>query len=115
MPIDPPHVLSGDAWDESLQRHYNEKKHHFNLKRCSQYAPCPTITAMGSSENTAGPFHWSEPRKLTIGELKRVMSLPDDFVLTGKWSQKAERCGRMVPPIMMKRIADSIYEKILKQ
>ena len=115
MPIDPPHVLSGDAWDESIQRHYNEKLHHFNLKRLSQYAPSPTITAMGSAETTAGAFHWSEPRKLTLGELKRIMTLPDDFILTGKWNQKAERCGRMVPPIMMKRIADSIYEKILKQ
>ena len=113
MPIDPPHVLSGDAWDESIQRHYNEKLHHFNLKRLSQYAPSPTITAMGSAETTAGAFHWSEPRKLTLGELKRIMTLPDDFVLTGKWSQKAERCGRMVPPIMMQRIASSIYEKVL--
>ena len=107
MEIDPPKVLTG--------MDYHPKGHHFNLKRCSQYAPCPTITAMGSAETTAGAFHWSEPRKLTLGELKRIMTLPDDFILTGKWNQKAERCGRMVPPIMMKRIADAIYEKILKQ
>ena len=42
------------------------------------------------------------------------MSLPDDFKLTGKWNQKAERIGRMVPPLMMKKIAESIYDNVLK-
>jgi DNA (cytosine-5)-methyltransferase 1 len=106
MEIDPPKVLTG--------MDYHPKGHHFNLKRLSQYAPSCTITAMGSADTTAGAFHWKEPRKLTLGELKRIMSLPDDFVLTGKWNQKAERLGRMVPPLMMQRIASSIYEKVLQ-
>ena len=42
------------------------------------------------------------------------MSLPEDFKLTGKWKQKSERMGRMVPPLMMKAIAESVYEKVLK-
>ena len=70
---------------------------------------------MGSGDTTAGAFHWSEPRKLTLGELKRIQSLPDDFKLTGKWNQMAERCGRMVPPLMMERIASSVYEKVLEK
>ena len=106
MPANPDKVLTG--------MDFHPKGHHFNLKRCSLEAPAPTITAMGSAETTAGAFHWSEPRKLTIPELKRIMALPDDFKLTGKWSQKAERCGRMVPSRMMERIASSIYEKVLK-
>ena len=107
MEIDPDKVLTG--------MDYHPKGHHFNLKRVSQYQPAPTITAMGSAETTAGAFHWIEPRKLTLGELKRIMSLPDDFKLTGKWNQKAERCGRMVPPLMMERIASSIYKKVLEK
>jgi len=106
MPANPDKVLTG--------MDFHPKGHHFNLKRCSLEAPAPTITAMGSAETTAGAFHWNEPRKLTIPELKRIMALPDDFKLTGKWSQKAERCGRMVPSRMMERIASSIYEKVLK-
>jgi DNA (cytosine-5)-methyltransferase 1 len=43
------------------------------------------------------------------------MSLPDDFKLTGKWNQKAERIGRMVPPLMMKSIAESIYNNVLSK
>lgn len=93
---------------------YHPKGHHFNLKRVSLEAPAPTLTAMGSGDTTAGAFHWSEPRKLTLGELKRIMSLPDDFKLTGKWNQKAERIGRMVPPLMMKSIAESVYENVLR-
>jgi DNA (cytosine-5)-methyltransferase 1 len=107
MEIDPPKVLTG--------MDYHPKGHHFNLKRVSQYAPAPTLTAMGSADTTAGAFHWIEPRKLTLGELKRIMSLPDDFKLTGKWNQKAERIGRMVPPLMMKAIATSVYEKVLEK
>ena len=107
MPIDPDKVLTGAD--------YHPKGHHFNLKRVSQYQPSPTITAMGSADTTAGAFHWAEPRKLTLGELKRIMSLPDDFKLTGKWNQKAERCGRMVPPRMMERIASAIYTKVLEK
>jgi DNA (cytosine-5)-methyltransferase 1 len=42
------------------------------------------------------------------------MSLPDDFKLTGSYKQQAERCGRMVPPLMMRAIAESIYEKVIK-
>ena len=106
MPVDPEKVLTG--------MDYHPKGHHFNLKRVSQYQPAPTLTAMGSADTTAGAFHWSEPRKLTIGELKRIQSLPDDFILTGKWNQKAERIGRMVPPLVLKAIADSVYKNVLE-
>ena len=107
MPTNPDKVLTGGD--------YHPKGHHFNLKRVSEYAPAPTLTAMGNGQTNAGAFHWNEPRKLTLGELKRIMSLPDDFKLTGKWNQKAERVGRMVPPLMMKSIAESIYNNVLSK
>ena len=100
MPLDPDKVLTGCD--------YHPKGHHFNMKRISRHKPSPTITASG------GCIHWSEMRKLTLCETQRIMSLPDDFKLTGKWEQKSERMGRMVPPLMMKAIADSIYERVLK-
>ena len=70
---------------------------------------------MGATEKTAGVCHWNDDRKFTLGELKRVTSLPDDFILTGKWAQKSERCGRMVPSLMMKSLATSMYEKVIKE
>ena len=40
-----------------------------------------------------------------------MMSLPDDFKLTGSYKQQAERCGRMVPPLMMKMVIQNQYMK----
>jgi DNA (cytosine-5)-methyltransferase 1 len=52
---------------------------------------------------------------LTVQELKRIQSLPDDFILTGSQSQQTERVGRMVPPLMMKAIAENIYKEVLSK
>jgi len=100
MPLDPKKVLTGCD--------YHPKGHHFNMKRISRFKPAPTITASG------GCIHWSEMRRLALCESRRAMALPEDFKLTGKWEQRSERMGRMVPPLMMKAIADSIYKKVLK-
>jgi len=106
MPTDPDRVLTG--------MDYHPKKHHFNLKRTSLRQPCSTITAMGNLAGVAGTVHPLENRKFTIKELKRIMSLPEDFKLTGAHKQQSERIGRMVPPLMMKALAESVYEKVLK-
>ena len=42
------------------------------------------------------------------------MSLSEDFKLTGDHKQQSERVGRMVPPLMMKALAESVYNKVLK-
>jgi DNA (cytosine-5)-methyltransferase 1 len=106
MPKDPDKVLTG--------MDYHDKGHHFNLKRSSLRKPCPTITAMGNLAGVAGTCHPLEDRKFTIKELKRIMSLPEDFKLTGIHKQQSERIGRMVPPLMMKALAESVYNKVLK-
>jgi DNA (cytosine-5)-methyltransferase 1 len=106
MPKDPDKVLTG--------MDYHDKGHHFNLKRCSLRKPSPTITAMGNLAGVAGTCHPLEDRKFTIKELKRIMSLPEDFKLTGEHKQQSERIGRMVPPLMMKALAESVYNKVLK-
>ena len=106
MPKDPDKVLTG--------MDYHAKGHHFNLKRSSLRKPCPTITAMGNLAGVAGTCHPIEDRKFTIKELKRIMSLPEDFKLTGQHKQQSERIGRMVPPLMMKALAESVYNKVLK-
>ena len=86
----------------------------FNMIRPAPHLPSPTLTQRGQQMSVSGVFHYAKNRKLTIPELKRLMGLPEDFKLTGKWEQRSERMGRMVPPLMMKAIADSIYKKVLK-
>jgi DNA (cytosine-5)-methyltransferase 1 len=106
MPKDPDKVLTG--------MDYHDKGHHFNLKRTSRKKPSPTITAMGNLAGVAGVCHPTEDRKFTIKELKRIMTLPEDFKLTGEHKQQSERIGRMVPPLMMKALAESVFNKVIK-
>jgi len=85
----------------------------FNLIRSSMDLPCPTLTQMGQQMGRGGVHHPLEDRVFTVGELLRLMGLPDDYRLTGSFDKKAERVGRMVPPLMTKALAGSIYEKVL--
>lgn len=80
----------------------------FNMVKLSPSKPSPTITA------TCQQFHWDEFRYLTIPETKRICSFPDDFILTGEFFQRFERCGRSVPPLMMCAIAKNIEKRILQ-
>ena len=85
----------------------------FNLVRESYYQPCGTICQMNGAILACGNCHPVEDRKFTIPELKRITSIPDDFVLTGNSAQQWERLGRMVPPLMMKSISETIRKEIL--
>jgi DNA-cytosine methyltransferase len=88
----------------------------FNLVRSSWKQPCPTLTQMGQQANSMGGILYpDEDRQFTIAELKRLMGLPEDFVLTGTFNQKAERLCRMVTPPIYKHLSQSIYENILSK
>lgn len=86
---------------------------YFNLVRESMYQPCSTICQSNGKAHASGNCHPLHDRKLTIAELKRITSIPDDFILTGNYEQQWERLGRMVPPIMMSHIAKTIEKEIL--
>jgi DNA (cytosine-5)-methyltransferase 1 len=87
---------------------------YLNLRRAHPDEPCPTVTATGGSNpGTAGVAHPSEPRKFTIPELRRVCSFPHDFVLTGSYAEQWERCGRAVPPLMMRAVARAVAGVLL--
>lgn len=86
---------------------------YFNLSRESMYAPCSTVCQMNGAESASGNIHPYYDRKFSIAELKRITSIPDDFVLTGEYKQQWERLGRMVPPVMMMNISKTIQEQIL--
>jgi DNA (cytosine-5)-methyltransferase 1 len=54
-------------------------------------------------------------RKFTIAELKRICAFPDDFELKGTYAQQWERLGNSVPPLMMKAIAATVRDNILRK
>lgn len=89
---------------------YSDSK-RFNLVKAHPDRPSACITATAGA-GCACVHHWDN-RLFSIRELKRIVSLPDDYILTGNSTQQRERMGRMVPPLMMKAIAENIYNNIL--
>lgn len=111
LPFNPPrHMKPSDKEFLSI----NPKRSLFNMIRPAPHLPSPTITQRGNQKSVSGVFHYEKNRKFTIPELRRIMSLPDDYELTGTFDQQAERIGRMVAPKMMAEVANSIYERVLK-
>lgn len=106
IPLDPPKPVSASTVTGGSL---------FNLIRESLHTPCTTILQTGGNRTCAAPCHPLEQRKFTIPELKRIMSVPDDFVLTGTREQRWERLGRMVPPFMMKAVAETVRDQILRR
>lgn len=90
---------------------YHPKGSYFNLCRLVYDNPSFTIIQSGNLRS----IHPEENRGLTIREVKRVQSFPDDFILTGSYNKRWERVGRAVPPLMMKAIGEHIYSEILSK
>jgi len=86
---------------------------YFGLQRIKRNSPSPTICQRQGNKG-ACLIHWEDNRELSVPELIRLMSFPDDYYLGEKYTQKTERLGRAVPPLMMKAISQHIYETILK-
>lgn len=92
---------------------HHPKGHWFNAIKVHPGKPAPTITKtiyLGQ----AGTFHYRYPRMLTIPEVKRVASFPDDFQTAGSFANQWARIGNAVPPRFMEKIVRHIREVILE-
>ena len=71
--------------------------------------PSPTI--QGQPGPWVGPFHW-DSRRLRVGELKRLMTFPDEFTVCGNRREQQLQLGNAVPPqlahVIARRIADEL-------
>jgi DNA (cytosine-5)-methyltransferase 1 len=87
----------------------------YSLKRPPLNRPSPTITAMAGQVGAASVAHPFERRKFNLKELRALQSFPEDFILTGNYTQRVERIGRSVPPLMSKAIGETIRVEILEK
>ena len=72
----------------------------------------PTVVKTEFSH--CGIIHPNKQRKLSVQELKRISSFPDQFQFAGTRSDALMRMGNTVPPLFMSAIARHIRESILK-
>ena len=56
-----------------------------------------------------GPFHW-DSRILTIDEVKRIQTFPDDWGLCGNVESQWRQVGNAVPCRLAKVIANAMIE-----
>ena len=127
LPKNPDRVVSvGDdvvgPWFEKVIAHRKkmgksvpEAKHSFyQSRRVPWNQASHTLSEQGLMTSLAVHLHAEEDRVYTTKEAKRIMTLPEDYILTGTLNEKLARIGLMVAPMMMKYLAESIYEKVLK-
>ncbi len=89
------------------------KHHWFDEQKLSPLKPAPTIKKTVMVNGGSGANHWAVARKLTIDEIMRLTSFPDDYKMIGEYPQKWARIGNSVPPLFMRSIARHIRREIL--
>lgn len=74
--------------------------------------PSPTITG-GCVMISKGRFgHPEQDRAISLREAARLQTFPDSYVFTGNVGQIAAQLGNAVPPLLTKRIAESLAQAI---
>ena len=92
-----------------------DKKHSFyQSRRVPWHQASHTLSEQGLQTSLAVHLHPEEDRVFTTKESARIMTLPDDYKLTGTLNQQLARIGLMVAPICMKQLADEIYKQVLE-
>ncbi len=82
------------------------------LLKLSKNKPSWTITA--SPGPAIGPFHWRN-RKLSIRELARLQTYPDDYEFCGSYSEQQRQIGNSVPPAIGELIGLEIRRQFFKK
>lgn len=96
---------------DMIHERYGHKRNDFSLIRLHWDRPSPTVCKT-IRPGQAGLLHPAENRYLSIGELKRVCSFPDEFELFGAFEEQWGRLGNAVPPLLMKAIAESMHKQL---
>ncbi len=72
----------------------------------------PTITRWVFHPGSGRWGHPVDTRLLTIREVARIQSFPDDFEFVGTYVQMAGQLGNAVPPLLAERIAEHMLSQV---
>jgi len=101
-----------DTWQMTRVLKGQEKKKHFGLVRLEWDRPSNTIVK-DAGNTTTGMIHPVEDRRMSIPEIKRLASFPDEFRFLGEYKDQWQRIGNCVPPRFAQAIAEHIRDEIL--
>ncbi len=81
-------------------------------------SPAKTLKAGGhgvpGGENMIR-YHDGAVRYFTVFEAKRIQTFPDDYHITGAWSEAMRQIGNAVPVLLGRKIAESLFLKIIPE
>jgi DNA (cytosine-5)-methyltransferase 1 len=95
-------TLPGDSFVTANRRLFDSNS-LFNMVKVDPLQPAPTVTPRHCL------YHWHVPRYLTVDELKRLSSFPDDY--RGGATNVVYACGMSVPPRMMECISREVHSQ----
>lgn len=81
------------------------------LYKADPKEPIRTLKATGGLYT--GPFHW-ENRPFSVAELKRLHTIPDEYIIVGNKQTAITQIGNSVPPQLARMLALSLLKQVWK-
>jgi DNA (cytosine-5)-methyltransferase 1 len=72
----------------------------------------PSWTIQAQPGPATGPFHWNN-RRLTVREMARLQTFPDDFQIDGTLADAQRQLGNAVPSLLAEILARAIANQLL--
>ena len=82
------------------------------LLKLSKELPSWTISA--SAGSASGPFHWRN-RRLSIEEIKRLQTFPEEYEIHGSSNAARRQLGNAVPPLLAETVGRELGRQFLDQ
>ena len=73
----------------------------------------PSWTIQAQPGPYVGPFHWDN-RRLTVLELKRLQTFPDEYIIKGNYREAHRQIGNAVPPLLAKILGENLKRQIAR-
>ena len=60
-------------------------------------------------------YHDGSVRYFTVFEGKRIQTFPDDYQITGAWTEAMRQIGNAVPVLLGEKIGEALFQKIASE